>query len=154
MSAEERMAEWERKFDEFKRCVGMPKRGTQLHTWQQTQLSNGAYGLNAKIWKEIEENEGSTVWSERRVELADCVEQKNRAKIGNEWERKFDEFKRCVGMPKRGTQLHTGQQTQLSNGAYGLNAKIRKEIEENEGSTVWSEWRVELADWVVQKRRE
>jgi hypothetical protein len=49
-----------------------------LHTWQQNQLSNTRFSLNAKIWKEIEENEGSSVWSERRVKLANCIAQKRR----------------------------------------------------------------------------
>ena len=111
MSAEARMAAsekgssndnmgiaWERKFDALKKCVEMPDRGTPLYTWKQNQLSN-TYEccLNAKIRKEIEENEGSTVWSERRVELSDCVEQKNHAKISNSWERKFEEFKKNRG---------------------------------------------------------
>ena len=73
--------------------------------------------MTAKIRKEIEEDEGSNVWSERRVKLCDCVEQLNRAKIGNAWERKFVEFKRCVGMPEIGTPLYNWQQNQLSNGA-------------------------------------
>jgi len=68
---------WERKFDAFKRCVGMPEKGTPLYNWQSIQLSNECC-LNAKIRKEIEENEGSTVWSERRVKLANCVAQKRR----------------------------------------------------------------------------
>ncbi len=110
--------------------------------------------MNAKIRKEIEEYEGSTIWSEWRVELADCVEQKNRPKIGNAWERKFDEFKRCVGMPEIGTPPRTWQLHQLSNGAASLNAKIREELAENKGSTIWSERRVKLFDWVAQKRRE
>jgi len=133
MSAKERMAtsekgssnnkmgiSWEKKYAEFKRCVEMPKKGTPLHTWQMHQLSNTHDGsLNAKIRKEIEENEGSTVWSDWRVKLCGCVEQKNRAKIGNTWEEKYGEFKTCVGMPERGTQQH--------NWAGSLNAKIRKE---------------------------
>jgi hypothetical protein len=77
----------------------------------------------------------SNVWSERRVKLSDCVEKMNRAKIGNAWERKFIEFKRCVEMPKKGTPLYNWQKNQLSNGASSLNARIREEIEENEGST-------------------
>jgi hypothetical protein len=85
----------------------MPERGTPLHTWQNNQLSNGSKGLNAKIWKEIEENEGNAIWSEQRVKLSDCVEQMNRAKIGIPWERKFDEFRRCVEMPEKGTPLYT-----------------------------------------------
>ena len=65
---------WEGKFEEFKRCVEMPERGTPLHNWQ----SHNTHGscLNAKIRKKIEENEGSTVWSERRVKRANCVAQK------------------------------------------------------------------------------
>jgi hypothetical protein len=36
--------------------------------WQSQQLSNThGSSLNAKIRNEIEENEGSTAWSERRV---------------------------------------------------------------------------------------
>jgi hypothetical protein len=151
MSAEERMAArkkgssnnkmgiaWERKFVEFKRCLEMPERGTPLYNWQAYQLRNTQVDcLNAKIRKEIEENEGNTVWSKWRVKHSDCVEQMNRAKIGNTWERKFVEFKRCVEMPERGTP-----------------AKIRKEIEENKGSTEWSERRVKLSNCVAQKRRE
>jgi hypothetical protein len=54
----------------------------ELHyTWQQNQSSNGAASLNAKIWKELAENKGSTVWSERSVKLANCVAQ-NDARIG------------------------------------------------------------------------
>ncbi len=94
MSAEERMAAsaksmleagiaWEEKYDDLKSYNGMPEKGTPLHNWQKNQLRNGDFSLNAKIWKEIEENEGSFVWRERRVELADCVEQKNRAVIGH-----------------------------------------------------------------------
>jgi len=147
---------WERKFIEFKRCVEMPEIGTPLYNWQQNQLSN-TYGscLNAKIRKEIEENEGSTVWSEWRVELSDCVEQKNRAKIGNAWERKFDEFESYDGMPERRTPLFYWQHNQLSN-THGscLYAKIQKELAENKGSIVWSERRVKRANCAAQKRRE
>ena len=80
----------------------MPKIGTPLHNWQQNQLSN-TYGscLNAKIWKEIAENEGSTIWSEWRVKLSDLVVQKNCAKIGNAWEKKYAEFESYDGMPER-----------------------------------------------------
>jgi predicted metal-dependent hydrolase len=132
----------------------MPEIGTPLYTWQQNQLSNTRASLNAKIWKEIAENEGSTIWSEWRVKLSDCVEQKNRAKISNAWEKKYAEFKSYDGMPKRGTQQLNWQQNQLSNGAGSLNAKIREELAENEGSTIWSERRLKLANCVEQKRRE
>ena len=69
---------WEKKYAEFKRCVEMPEKGTPLHNWQKSQLSNTHDScLNAKIQKELAENEGS-IWRERRVKLANCVEQKRR----------------------------------------------------------------------------
>ena len=57
-------------------------------------------------------------------------------KIGNAWEKKYAEFKSYDGMPKKGTPLFNWQQNQLSNTHVSLNAKIRKEIEENEESIV------------------
>ena len=96
---------------------------------QMRQLSNGADSLNAKIRKEIEENEGS-IWREWRVKLSDCVVQKNRAKIGNAWEKKYAEFESYDGMPERGTPLYNWQSQQLSNThASCLDAKIRKELQ-------------------------
>jgi hypothetical protein len=169
MSAEERMAArkkgyekkgdkmgitWERKYTEFESYNGMPEIGTKLFNWQYYQLGNGPASLNAKIRKEIEEKKGSTVWSDWRVKLFDCVEQKNRTKRGNAWERKYAEFESYNGMPKRGTPLHNWQRNQFKNGTGGLNAKIRKEKAENEDGTVWSEHRVKLANCFAQKRRE
>jgi hypothetical protein len=62
--------------------------------------------LNAKIQKEeLAENKGSTIWSERRVKLVNCVVQKNRAKIGNAREEKYAEFVSYNGMPKKETKL-------------------------------------------------
>ena len=110
--------------------------GTKLNTWQSYQLGNGDASLNTKILKELAENEEGTVWSDRRTRLINCVAQKIRAKIDNKWESKYAEFKRCVGMPAVGIKLYTWQSNQLSTGAGGLNAKIQKELEENEGSTV------------------
>jgi hypothetical protein len=78
MSAEERKAAREKKYTEFESYDGMPERGTPLYTWQKNQLGNTTGSLNAKIWEEIEENKGSTIWSERRVKLASCVAQKRR----------------------------------------------------------------------------
>jgi hypothetical protein len=110
--------------------------------------------LNVKIRKELAENEGSTVWSERRVIFYYCVSQKKRDALGNKWELKYAEFKRCVEMPKKGTTLYNWQQNQLGKYAASLNAKIWKELSENEGSAVWSKWGVKLFDCVAQKRRE
>ena len=68
---------WEEKYDEFESHDGMPEKGTPLYNWQMNQLGNGGASLNAKIRKELAENIGS-IWSERRVKLANCVEQKRR----------------------------------------------------------------------------
>jgi hypothetical protein len=178
MSAEERMAEskkgyengigamsaeenkmrmgiaWEEKYAEsISYLNGMPEKGTPLCNWQKTQLCNGPSSLNAKIRKENEENEGSTVWSDRRVKLSDCVVQKNHAKIGNAWEKKYAEFVSYNGMTEKGTRLYNWQMNQLSNGANSLNDKIQKEHAENKQS-IWSERRVKLANCVEQKRLE
>ena len=70
---------WEEKYTEFESYDGMPKKGTPLHNWQKSQLSNTHDScLNAKIQKELAENKGSTILSEHRVKLANCVEQKRR----------------------------------------------------------------------------
>jgi hypothetical protein len=158
MSAEEKKMRmgivWEKKYAEFKRCIGMPERGTPLHNWQKYQLDNGNASLNAKIQKELAENKGSTIWRESGVKLANCVEQKNCAQMGIVWEEKYDEFESYDGMPERGTPLDTWQKSQLGN-THGscLNAKIQKELAENKGSTIWRERRVKLANCVEQKRR-
>jgi hypothetical protein len=102
-------------------------------------------GLNAKIQKELAENEGSTVWSDRRERLD---------KIANKWETKYAEFESYNGMPAGGTTLYSCQAAQLSNGSNGLNAKILKELAENEEGTVWSERRARLDNCVTQKRRD
>jgi hypothetical protein len=53
---------WEVKYVEVESYDGMPKKGTPLYNWQQTQLGNTHSScLNAKIQKELEENKGSTV---------------------------------------------------------------------------------------------
>jgi hypothetical protein len=118
---------WEKNYVEFVLYDGMPERGTPLHNWQGLHLSNKPASLNAKIQEERVENKGSTIWSERRVQLSDCVEQKNCAKIGNAWEEKYSEFESYDGMPERGTPLDNWHHNQLkSNGAGSLNAKIQK----------------------------
>jgi hypothetical protein len=74
---------WEAKYAEFKRCVEMPVLNSKLHAWQHNQLGNGHASLNAKIQKELAENTGRTVWSDRRERLDNCVGQKKRDTLGN-----------------------------------------------------------------------
>jgi hypothetical protein len=141
---------WENQYAEFARCVVEVR--TKLYYWQENQLSNGSKGLNAKIKKALAENEGSTVWSDQRERLDNCIAQKKCNAHNIKWESKFAEFESYDGMPAVGTTLYTWQMHQLSNEHASLNAKIQKELAENEGSTVWSDQRERLDNCVAQKR--
>jgi hypothetical protein len=90
---------WEQQYVEFERWVGMPAVGIKLFSWQKNQLRKGSQGLDAKIQKEIAENEEGTVWSERRARLVDCIAQKNCSRLYNKWEQQYADFKQWVGMP-------------------------------------------------------
>jgi hypothetical protein len=63
-------------YAEFKRCVEMPAKGSKLLFWKKNQLSKGNKGLDAVIQKEITDNEGSTVWTDRKARLLRCIAQK------------------------------------------------------------------------------
>jgi hypothetical protein len=94
--------------------------------------------LDAKIKKEIYANERSTVWSDRKVRFGNCIGQKLSVKCSNMWEEYYAVFKGHDGM------LATG--IKLSRGPSGLDAVIEEEIEEKEGSTLWSDRKVRLAN--------
>ena len=51
------------------------------HNWQNNQLGKGPSGSDAKIVKETEENEGGTVWSDRKDMLKRCIAQKKDARL-------------------------------------------------------------------------
>jgi hypothetical protein len=71
---ENQYIQWENQYTEFERCVEMPAGGTKLFNWQGNQMSTGPGGLDAKIREEITENEeGISVWSERRARLYDAL---------------------------------------------------------------------------------
>ena len=54
---------WEQKYEEFEEHMGMLEFGSTLYNWKHTQLSKGHDDLDAKIAKEIEENEMMTLKS-------------------------------------------------------------------------------------------
>jgi hypothetical protein len=58
----------------------MPATGAKLHNWQMNQMSKGRRGLDYKIQKETELDKGGTVWSVRKVRLADRIMSKNASK--------------------------------------------------------------------------
>ncbi len=58
-----------------------------------THLISGPAGLNAKIKKEIEANEGGTMWRDRKARFLDCVLQKISVMPGREtWEENYTDF--------------------------------------------------------------
>jgi hypothetical protein len=62
---------WDENYVDFEACDGMPAKETKEYHWRQTQLSSGHFGLDAKIKKEIEANEGGTVWKDRKARFLD-----------------------------------------------------------------------------------
>jgi hypothetical protein len=64
---------WEENHADFEACDGMPAKGTKEFNWRQTQLSIRPAGLDTKIKKEIEANEGGTVWRDRKVRLPNYI---------------------------------------------------------------------------------
>ena len=69
-----------------------------LYKWQQNQLSR----FDAKIKKEIAENEEGTTWSDMRTRLLACIAKKEN---GN-WEEQYAAFVNYVGMPKSRSALY------------------------------------------------
>jgi hypothetical protein len=87
----------------------MPAVGTDLYNWKNTQSGSGSRGLDHLIEKEIESNEGSTVWRDRKVRLIDCIALKNGAMRSNKWEENYSDFEAHDGMPAVGTKLYNGK---------------------------------------------
>jgi hypothetical protein len=54
-------------------------------------------------------------------------------------------------MPAKGTKEYNLMKHQLSSGPAGLDAKIKEEIEANEGRTVWSDRKARFLDCIAQK---
>ena len=140
---------WEEQYVEFKKCMEMPAVGSTLYNWTR-RLSNGH--LDAMIEKEIAENEGSTLWMDRKARLVDCVAQLKGAKKDDKWEEQYVEFKTCVENAV-GSKLYNWKQNWLNK----ADAMIEKEITENEGSTeneessVWTDMNARLLRCIAQK---
>jgi hypothetical protein len=115
-------------------------------------MSSGHTGLDHKIMKEIEANEASNLQRETQVRLFDCIELKNSGKHSNKWEENTAYFETHFGMPAKGTKLYNWKQTQLSSRPAGLDHKIEKEVESNEGSIVWRDRKTRLIDCIASKR--
>ncbi len=108
--------------------------------------------MGAKIKKKIKANEGGTMWRDRIARLLDCITKTKRVMPSRDvWEENYADFEACEGMPARGTKEYNQRLTQLSSGPAGLNAKIKKEIEVNEGGTVWRDRKARLAGCIATK---
>jgi hypothetical protein len=106
---------WEEKYAEFEaHDNGMPANCTKSYFWKQPQLSIGPYGMDCKIEKEIEANEGSTMWSDRKVRLFNFMVLKSIAKCSGKWEKKYTEFKAHNRLPAKSTKSYNWKQHQLS----------------------------------------
>jgi hypothetical protein len=90
---------WEQKYEEFEEHMGMLEFGSTLYNWKHTQLSKGHDDLDAKIAKEIEENEGGSMWSDRKNTLKRCIAQKNCDMLCVKWDQQYAEFEEHAGMP-------------------------------------------------------
>jgi hypothetical protein len=62
-----RIEVWDENNSNFNACDSMHAKGTKEYYWKQTQLSSERAGFDAKIKKEIEPNEGGTVWRDRKA---------------------------------------------------------------------------------------
>jgi hypothetical protein len=68
---------WENKYAEFKISWKCRRKEPSYIIGKRISWAKEVI-LNATIRKELAENKGSTVWSERRVKLSDCVARKRR----------------------------------------------------------------------------
>lgn len=125
----------------------MPAVDTTLFIWKNTQLSSGPFGLDNNIQKETELNEGGTVWSDRKMILKCCIAKS--ATISGRSSTQCS--KHYAGIPAVGATLLNWKMTQLSKGPLGLDAKVEKENESNEGDTMWSDMKVRHIDCIVSK---
>jgi hypothetical protein len=128
------IVKWDQQYAKFKEHAGMPKKGSPLYSWKDTQLAIRPGGLNAtRIVKEIENNKGGTVWSDMRDMIKRCVAIKMCHMQSIKWDHQYAKFEEQVGKPNKGSPLYNWKQGQLAT----LDAMIEKEIAEF-GDTVWS----------------
>jgi hypothetical protein len=70
----------------------MPVKGTKEYNWKNTQLSSGPAGLDAKIEKEIEVNEGGTLWRDKKARLLEHCTKKRVMPSRDGWEENCTNF--------------------------------------------------------------
>jgi hypothetical protein len=108
--------------------------------------------LDAKIKKEIEANEGGTVWRDSKARLLDCIVQKQRVMPSRDvWEENYADFEACDGLPTKGTKEYNWMKHQSSSGPACSDAKIKKEIELNEGGTVLRDRKAKMDGCIATK---
>jgi hypothetical protein len=96
-------------------------------------------------------NDGCTVWRDRKARPFDCLTHKKRVTSSNALEENNAKFEAYDSMSARRTKVVNWKKTQLKSGPAGLDYKIKKEIEVNEGSTVWRDRKAGLAGCIATK---
>jgi hypothetical protein len=77
IEAHSKRIKWGQEYTESEDHMWMPERGTKLYNWKSRQLYKD---FDAKMKKEIKENEGGTLWRERKDRRKRCIAQKNASK--------------------------------------------------------------------------
>ena len=108
--------------------------------------------MDCKIEKEIESNEGDTMWSDRKLRLVACIVPMKSNCTNDKWEEQFTEIEAHIGMLAKGSALYIWKQNQTNKVRDVLDYKIEKEIEANQGSTVWSDRKVRLTGCIASKK--
>jgi hypothetical protein len=100
--------------------------------------------------KKIEANEGGKAWRDKKAIILDCIVQKIKVTPSRDvWEENCTDFELCDGMPVKGTKEYNWKNTQLSSGPAGWDAKMKKEIESNEGGTMWRDEKARLLNCIA-----
>ncbi len=107
--------------------------------------------MDAKIKKKIKANEGGTMWRDRKASFLVCIVQKHIMTSKDVWEKNYANFEACDGMPAKWTKEYNVRQKQLSSGPFGLDGKVKKEIEVIEGGTMWRDRKASLASCIATK---
>ena len=146
MSAEERTAASEKGFENGRGDMSAEERMAANEKGYENGL--GAISAEARMSASeqgCENGLGALSAKERTAAIAKGLESKS-----NTWEEKYAVFDQYDGMPGCKSVLYTWQKDQLK----GFVGRIKKEIETNGESTVWSDRREKLEACIARKKND
>ena len=146
MSAEERTAASEKGFENGRGDMSAEERMAANEKGYENGL--GAMSAEARMSASeqgCENGLGALSAKERTAAIAKGLESKS-----NTWEEKYAVFDQYDGMPGCKSVLYTWQKDQLK----GFVGRIKKEIETNGESTVWSDRREKLEACIARKKND